>query len=149
MTQRKKWSFNQMPLNPVVLVRIQKCPEGKHGNLQSMAVGDMPRGSIWAERREHLQASSRRVFLSCTGNSSSRMSRFFILVWGVLVGWTAIISRRVLSCVLSLAPTSCPCADCCTPPPHCCCTDSCQPCAASSEKSQRRKHYQRNPISAQ
>lgn len=40
----------QWSLNPVVLV--PKCPEGKHGNLQNMAMNEIARGSLGKEERE-------------------------------------------------------------------------------------------------
>lgn len=41
----KQWS-----LNPVVLV--PRCPEGKHGHLQNMAMNETARGSLGREERE-------------------------------------------------------------------------------------------------
>lgn len=40
------------PLNPVVLVVVRKCSEGKHGNMQNMAMEETRRGSMGREERE-------------------------------------------------------------------------------------------------
>ena len=63
------------PLNPVVLVIIPKCSEGKHGNMQNMAMDGSRRGSMGREEREReVVVVSQTLFFFTPASSSSSSS---------------------------------------------------------------------------
>lgn len=62
------WMPKQRSMNPVVLV--PKCPEGKHGHLQNMAMNGTARGGLGREERETEVVIISKIFFTPVFSSS-------------------------------------------------------------------------------
>lgn len=75
------------PLNPVVLDIIPKCPEGKHGNMQNMAMYGTRRGSMGRLERERevvMVSQTLFFFTSVSSSFSSSLALENVLLESVI-----------------------------------------------------------------